>query len=379
MVTTEFLPIGLLTDIARTLNVSDGTAGLMVTMPGVLAAFAAPMLTVAAGRIDRRTVMLTLTALLLVSNLLSAFAPDFGTMLVARLLLGFCVGGFWAFAPGVGTQLVPAADQARAMSVVLAGISVATVFGVPAGALLGAFAGWRTVFAAAAVVTLVVLAFQLWLLPAVPAARAIRPRDLLVPLTRPLARVGLAAVVLLVAGHFAAYTYLKPLLQNVFALSATQVTMLLLAYGASGFVGNFIAGTLMARSIRLGMVATTVLLAGALVLSTLIGSGFVPAAIVVVAWGIAFGMVPVAATGWMLKAVPDAAEAGQALLVTAFQVAIASGALLGGLVVDGSGIASAMLMGGAFVLAAAVVAAAFGRTSSTRLAAGSAGLNGLPE
>jgi predicted MFS family arabinose efflux permease len=120
-------------------------------------------------------------------------------------------------------------------------------------------------------------------------------------------------------------------------------------------------------------------LAGALVLSTLIGSGFVPAAIVVVAWGIAFGMVPVAATGWMLKAVPDAAEAGQALLVTSFQVAIASGALLGGLVVDGSGIASAMLMGGAFVLAAAVVAAAFGRTSPTRLAAGSAGLNGLPE
>lgn len=372
MVTTEFLPIGLLTDIARTLGVSDGTAGLMVTMPGVLAAFAAPLLTVAAGRLDRRTVMLALTAALLVSNLLAAFAPDFGTMLVARLLLGLCVGGFWSFAPSVGTQLVPAAAQARAMSVILAGISVATVLGVPAGALLGAYAGWRTVFAAAAGVTIAVLLAQLWLLPAVPAARAIRPRDLLVPLARPLARVGLVAVVLLVAGHFAAYTYLKPLLQQVFGLTPIWVTALLLAYGAAGFLGNFIAGGLMARSIRLGMVVTAGLLGGSLVLSTLAGTGPLAGAAVVIAWGAAFGMVPVAATGWMLQALPEAPEAGQALLVTAFQVAIASGALLGGLVVDGSGILSAMLLGSAFVLAAAAVAGALGRAPRAVAAAAGA-------
>ena len=92
MVTTEFLPIGLLTDIGSDLQVSDGTAGLMVTMPGVLAAFAGPALIVASGRLDRRTVMVWLTALLVASNLLAAFAPNFATVLVARLLLGLCVG-----------------------------------------------------------------------------------------------------------------------------------------------------------------------------------------------------------------------------------------------------------------------------------------------
>jgi predicted MFS family arabinose efflux permease len=366
MVTTEFLPVGLLTDIARGLNVSDGTAGLMMTMPGVLAAIAAPALTVAAGRLDRRTVMIALSTLLLVSNLLATFAPNFGTMLVARLLLGLCVGGFWSFAPGVGMQLVPPASQARAMSVILAGISVGTVLGVPAGALLGSFAGWRSAFAVSAALTVIVLAMQLWLLPALPAARAIRPRDLLAPLTHRLSRIGLGAIVLLVAGHFAAYTYLKPLLQGVFGLSPTLVTALLLTYGAAGFAGNFIGGQLVARSPRLALLATALLLAASLAMSTLVGDGLVAGAAVVLAWGVAFGMVPVSATGWMLKALPEAPEAGQAMLVTAFQVAIASGALLGGLVVDGSGITSAMLMGSLLVAGAALVAGTLGHAPRRR-------------
>jgi len=366
MVTTEFLPVGLLTDIARGLNVSDGTAGLMVTMPGVLAALAAPALTVAAGRLDRRTVMIALTALLLVSNLAAALAPSFSTMLMARLLLGLCVGGFWAFAPGVGTQLVPPAAQARAVAVILAGISAGTVLGVPAGALLGSHAGWRSAFAVSAGLTAIVLAMQIWLLPALPAARAIRPRDLLRPLTQRMSRVGLGAIVLLVAGHFAAYTYLKPLLQQVFGLSPGLVTALLLGYGAAGFAGNFIGGQLVARSARLGLVATALLLAGSLVMSTLVGEGLVAGAMVVIAWGVAFGMVPVSATGWMLKALPEAPEAGQAMLVTAFQVAIAAGALLGGLAVDGSGIASAMLLGSALVMGAALVAGALGGARPAR-------------
>ena len=361
MVTTEFLPIGLLTDIGAGLRVSDGTAGLMVTMPGVLAAFAGPALIVASGRLDRRTVMVTLTAMLVASNLLAAFAPNFGTMLAARLLLGLCIGGFWTFAPGAATQLVPSGSQARAMSLVLAGVSAATVLGVPAGALVGTLAGWRAAFGLTGALAALVLAIQVWLLPAMPPARAIRARDLLTPLTRRMAQVGLLAVLFLVAGHFAAYTYLKPLLQQVFGLDANGVTTLLLAYGAVGFLGTFVGGSLVARSVRAAALLAAVLLAAALLLSTAVGSGFVAGAAVVLTWGVAFGMIPVALTGWMMEAVPDAPEAGQALLVSGFQVAIASGALLGGLVVDGWGISSAMLLSGALVLVAAVVVGGLGR------------------
>jgi predicted MFS family arabinose efflux permease len=361
MVTTEFLPIGLLTDIAAGLRVSDGTAGLMVTMPGILAAFAGPALIVASGRLDRRTVLIALTTLLVASNLLAALAPNFATMLVARLLLGLCVGGFWTFAPSVATQLVPAASQARAMSLVLAGISVATVLGVPAGAFLGDLAGWRAAFAVTGVLAVGVLLVQMWLLPALPPARAIQPRDLLIPLTRRMAQVGLLAVLFLIAGHFAAYTYLKPLLQQVFGLTPRGVTALLLAYGAAGFVGTFAGGSLVARSVRGTTLLAAVLLAAALLLSTVLGDGLAAGAAVVVVWGIAFGLIPVALTGWMLEAVPDAPEAGQALLVTGFQVAIAFGALLGGLVVDGWGISSTMLMSCALVLAAVGVVGVLGR------------------
>ena len=361
MVTTEFLPIGLLTDIAAGLGVSDGTAGLMVTMPGVLAAFAGPALIVASGRLDRRTVMIALSALLVASNFLAALAPNFATMLVARLLLGLCIGGFWTFAPGAGTQLVPEVSKARAMSIVLAGISGATVFGVPITAFLGNLAGWRAAFGATGVLAAVVLLMQIWLLPSMPPARAIRPRDLLTPLTRRMAQVGLLAVLFLIAGHFAAYTYLKPLLQQSFGLGPDAVTTLLLVYGATGFVGTFFGGSLVARSVRLAALAAALLLASALVLSTLIGSGMVAGALVVVVWGVAFGLIPVALTGWMMQAVPDAPEAGQALLVSGFQVAIASGALAGGVVVDGYGITSTMLMSAALVLVAAAVIATLGR------------------
>ena len=370
MVTTEFLPIGLLTDIADTLGVSNGTAGLMVTTPGLLATLAGPALIVASGRLDRRTVMLALSALLVASNLLAALAPNFATMVVARVLLGLAVGGFWTFAPAAATQLVPEASKARAMSIVLAGISAATVLGVPAGSLLGTLVGWRVAFLVTGVLAAVVLLVQLWLLPSLPPARAIRPRDLLTPFTRPMARVGLVVVLFMIAGHFAAYTYLKPLLQQVFGLAPNAVSALLLVYGAVGFVGTFVGGSLVARSVRSTMLVATLLLATAMLLSTVISAGLVPAALVVLVWGLGFGLVPVAATGWMLQALPDAPEAGQALLVSAFQIAIATGSLFGGLAVDGWGISSAMASSGLLVLAAATVVLTLGRAprSSTATA-----------
>lgn len=361
MVTTEFLPIGLLTDIGSGLQVSDGTAGLMVTMPGVLAAFAGPALIVASGRLDRRTVMVALTALLVASNLLAAVAPNFTAMLVARLLLGLCVGGFWTFAPSAATQLVPAVSQGRAMSLVLAGISVATVFGVPASALVGNLAGWRAAFGMTGLLAAGVLLVQMWLLPAMPPTRAIQPRDLLTPLTRRMAQVGLLAVLFLIAGHFGAYTYLKPLLQQVYGLGPGAVTALLLTYGAAGFVGTFIGGSLVARSVRAATLLAAVLLAAALLMSTLVGTGLVAGGAIVVIWGVAFGLIPVALTAWMLEAVPDAPEAGQALLVSGFQVAIASGALLGGVTVDAYGISNTMMLGGGLVLVAAAIVGALGR------------------
>lgn len=366
-VTTEFMPIGLLTDIASDLGVTKGAAGLMVTVPGIAAAIAGPALIVMAGRLDRRKVMIALSALLIASNVLAAVAPNLPTMLVARFLLGLCVGGFWTFAPGATAQLVPPARQARAISLVMAGVSLATVLGVPAGAFAGSHAGWRAAFAGTAVLSVAVLAVQAWLLPAMPPARAIRPRDLLAPFKSRLASVGLVLVLFLVAGHFAAYTYLKPLLEQVFGLSPDAVTTLLLVYGTAGFVGTFAGGLLVEKSVRAAVLLATLMIAGVLLVSAIAGRGFGMGMLLIAVWGVAFGLVPVSLTSWMMKALPDAPEAGQALLVTGFQVAIASGALLGGFAVDGYGVPSAAWLGGGLAVLAAGVVVVFGGAKAGRI------------
>jgi predicted MFS family arabinose efflux permease len=360
-VTTEFLPVGLLTNIAAGLGVSEGTAGLMVTMPAVMAAIMGPLLIVLSGRLDRRTVVLVLSALLVVSNALAAIAPNFATMLVARVMLGIVVGGFWTFAPSIVARLVPEAMQPRAMSYVLAGISLATVAGVPAGALLGDLAGWRSAFIVSGVLAAVVLAMQLRLLPRMPAQRAIPARDLLVPLARPAARSVLLVTLLMVTGHFLAYTYLRPMLDQIFGLSPSHITAMLLVFGVAGFAGTFVGGRMVGHSLRGTPLLAAALIAAALLFATTATGGLVGAAIVAALWGGAFGLVPVAMTTWMQKALPDASEAGQALLVVAFQISISSGAFVGGQIADASGVAGSLKVGAALAIAAGALILVIGR------------------
>jgi len=360
-VTTEFLPVGLLTNIAAGLGVSEGTAGLMVTMPAVMAAIMGPLLIVLSGRLDRRTVVLVLSALLVVSNALAAIAPNFATMLVARVMLGIVVGGFWTFAPSIVARLVPESMQPRAMSYVLAGISLATVAGVPAGALLGDLAGWRSAFVVSGVLAAVVLAMQLRLLPRMPAQRAIPARDLLKPMLRPAARSVLLVTLLMVTGHFLAYTYLRPMLDQIFGLSPSHITAMLLVFGVAGFAGTFVGGRLVGHSLRGTPLLAAALIAIALLFATTATGGLVGAAIVAALWGGAFGLVPVAMTTWMQKALPDASEAGQALLVVAFQISISSGAFVGGQIADASGVAGSLKVGAALAIAAGALILVLGR------------------
>lgn len=354
MVTTEFLPIGLLTNIAPSLDVSTGKAGLMVTTPGIVAAVAAPVLSLASGRLDRRLLMLGLSALLIISNLVSAMAVNFNMMLLGRVLLGVSVGGFWSFAANYGRHLVPEASQSRATALILSGISVGAVCGVPAGALIGDLFNWRVAFFGSALLAAIVLIAQIRLLTSVPPSRPVTPRDLLLPLRLPMARIGLIAIVLLFIGHFAAYTYLRPLLQQVFILSPSAISMQLLAYGAIGLLGTFLGERLAEHSLRATFILITTMLAGILIVSPFL-SGIPGATLMVLVWGLAFGAVPVCAANWMFVAVPQAPEAGQALLVCVIQIALASGALLGGEVVDWQGVSSAMLFGGALTLSATLV------------------------
>ena len=367
LVTTEFLPVGLLPSIAAELRVTEGMAGMMVTIPGMIAALAALLVTAGVGKADRRHVVIGLMSLLVASNIIVTLSDSFTLILVGRALMGIGVGGFWAIGGALGTRLVPIASAARATSIIFAGISLGTVAGVPAGAMIGELLGWRMAFAAAGVLAVVVVLTQMWLLPALPTNHAVRLGQLPQLLRLRKVQLGIVAIMLIFIGQFAAYTYVTPFLVQVAAMSAKTISALLLAYGAAGFVGNIIGGWAVAKSVRGSLIGTGLVLGLAGLALPFVGNNAAAVTALIVVWGLAFGAMPISVQSWMFSAMPGTMEAGGALFVFTAQVALASGALVGGLSVDHLGVPSAMTVGGLFALAMAVVIWAFGKDKPARL------------
>ncbi|MGW4933414.1 MFS transporter [Streptomyces sp. NPDC004166] len=353
LVLSEFLPIGLLPVISSSLRVSIGTVGLVVVVPGLMAAVTAPLVTMASGRLDRRRVLTALALFIAASNVLAAVAPSMAVMVAARVLLGVGVGGFWAMGAGVAARLVPAQAVHRATSLITAGISAGTVVSLPLGSLVGHLAGWRTAFVVAAGTALLALAALTVKLPALPPTGAIRLATLTSALRNPAARIALLATVLIFFGHFAAYTYVTPYLEEQAHFGASGVTAVLLAYGLAGLAGNFAAGAVIGRRLRAVYVAATVLVSAAAALLN-VAAGTAPTVVVlVVVWGAAFGAIPLALQTWILRATPEAPESGMALLVSACQIALAAGSFIGGVVVDGYGTWAGFAVGATLALLSA--------------------------
>ncbi|NGO12110.1 MFS transporter [Streptomyces sp. HC44] len=351
------LPVGLLTSLGSGLDVSAGTAGLAVTLPGLVAALGALLLPVAVRRADRRTVLCVLLLLLAGANLLSALAPAFGVLLAARVLVGVCIGGVWAVAAGLAGRLVPPGSVGRATAVIFSGIAVASVLGVPAGTFLDGFAGWRWAFAAMAVFALAVAGVLAVALPPLPAERTVRLGEFPRLLRAPRVRYGLLVVLALVTGHFAAYTYVRPVLERVPGTGAGLVSGLLLGYGLAGVAGNFAGGALAARDPRRALSVICVALGSVVLLLVPAGGSLAASAALLAVWGLAYGGVSVSAQNWLMAAAPGAREVASALFAGVFNAAIALGAFVGGRVTDGQGLSGVLwLAGGLAFLALAFLA-----------------------
>ncbi|TIE17096.1 MFS transporter [Stenotrophomonas maltophilia] len=357
VVTTEMLPVGLLTPIADSLGASEGTAGLMISLPALLAALFAPLVVVVAGGIDRRRILCGLLGLLLVANIASALAPGIAWLLAARVLVGLCMGGIWAVAGGLAARLVPAQRIGLATSIIFGGVAAASVLGVPLGALIGDALGWRCAFAAMTLFSAAVLLLHVVVVPALPVATSVRPAQFVQLLGHRSLQRGLWLTVLLVSGHFIAFTYVRPLLTTVSGVDAKWIGALLFAYGLAGIAGNFIAGPMAARhprgmllAIALGLLLTPLLLLW-------VGSTPAGGIAVLLLWGLAYGGVSVGLMGWMMKAVPQAVEIATALYVGVFNIGIAAGAWGGGRLLDGIGLhanlwAAAVLAASALLMVA---------------------------
>ncbi|MET9342238.1 MFS transporter [Nonomuraea sp. NPDC003804] len=350
VVTIEQLPVGLLTSIGGDLGVSEGTAGLMVTVPGLVASATAPLLPVAIRRLDRRVVLIGLLGLMVLANALSALAPDFAVLLASRFLVGISIGGFWALAAGIAVRLVPDRFVPRATSLAFGGATAANVLGVPAGTLIGGLTDWRVAFAAVGALGLVVVT-GLWLLvPRLPATEPVRLRALPQQFRNPVVRTAVVSTFLLVSGHFAAFTFVSPILRDIAGVSESLVSPLLLAFGVAGVLGTFVVGAGATRDVRKTVIALGAALAAILALFPLLGSSPLSGSALLVLWGLVYGGVPVAVQTWIFKGAPDAAEAATALNTSVFNLAIALGALLGGVVVDAVAVTGVLWFGALLML-----------------------------
>lgn len=365
LMTSELLPVGLLTPVGTDLEVSTGTAGLMVTVPGLVAAASAPLVTVATGRVDRRLVLILLIGLMGAANLASAFATDFSLVLVARFLIGVSVGGFWSIAGGIALRLVPAKQVPRATAVIFGGVETASVLGVPTGTFLGDLSGWRTAFAVAGVLGLLALVCMVFLLPALPPERTLALADLPAVLrTNAGVRIGIAMTFLIISGHFIAYTFVRPLLHDR-GIDDGSTGWLLLVFGVAGICGNFLAGAVIGTRLRQTVAAIAVVLAAAMAAVALTPGGFALSAAVLVVWGLGYGAVPVTLQTWILQAAPRATEAASSLYVSMFNLSIALGALCGGMAVESLTLASVLWIGCGLALLALLVLLAGGATKDS--------------
>ena len=343
LVTSEFLPVGVLNEVAQDLGISVGHAGLMITLPGVVAALAAPLVTVGIGNMDRRKLLIFLTLMMVIANGIVAVADNFTVLLIGRLLLGVGIGGFWATAISLSARLAPTGvDVAKSTSIIMAGVTLATVLGVPLGTWLSNAFGWRTTFGITAALGILVVIIQASMLPSLKQSQKITVKDLPALFLNAKARIGLFAVLFVVLAHFAAFTYVAPFFKSVAGFSPALISALLLFYGAAGVVGNLFAGFAAGKNVRYTMLFTIALMMTALALFPLLASSLAGAFVLIGMWGFAFGAFPTCANIWMFVTAPEAVERGMPLFVGMFQVMIAAGSFFGGQIVDTFGIQSVL-------------------------------------
>ncbi|WP_043632616.1 MFS transporter [Nonomuraea candida] len=366
LVTAEQLPIGLLTPVGSALSVSEGAAGLMVTVPGVVAAVAAPLVPVLVGRMDRRLLLIGLMGLMTVANLASALAPDYPLLIAARVLVGVAIGGFWAIAGGLAVRLVPAPLVPRATAIIFGGVGAANVFGVPLGTMIGGLADWRVAFGALSALALVVLAALLAVLPPLTAARPVGLRRLAGQFRVRGVRIGILATFLIVTGHFTAYTFVTPVLRELSGIDAGLVGPLLFGFGVAGVAGNFVAGAAVARRLHRTVLVIAAGLGAALLLYPVAGLTGAGGVALLVVWGLVYGGVSTSLQTWMIKAAPEAVEEASALWVAVFNLSIGLGALAGGTIVDALPLQGVLWLAGALVSAAALAVWSARRNESLR-------------
>lgn len=337
LITIEELPIGVLSVMAPDLGVSEGVAGLAVTVPGLLAGVVALLTPVIVRGLDRRLVLVLALVSVVLSCALSVVAPSFAVLLVARLFAGISIGLYWAVMAIVALGQVPREHAARALTIAFSGAGGALVLGVPVAAWIGAHVGWRMAFAVVGVLAAIVALLILVLVKPVHSPVKVTGSMMAAAARTRGVRYALALTALVVVGQFITYSFVSPVLIERAGVPVTDVGMMLLLFGIAGLIGNFAVTPLLHRGPPGGVLVVVAGTALSLLAVLVLLDGPRTALLVMPLWGLFVGAISVAMQAFIGSEAREVLEEGTALNSAAFNAAIAVGALLGGRVLDAAG------------------------------------------
>jgi DHA1 family L-arabinose/isopropyl-beta-D-thiogalactopyranoside export protein-like MFS transporter len=328
--TTEFVPVGLLTSIAADFSLDVSHTGLLISVYAWAVALLSLPLTLLTARYDRRKLLAALFGLFIVSHLLAGIAWRFEVLMAARLGIASAHAVFWAIAVPLAVRVAPSHKRHKALGLVVAGSSLATVLGVPLGTLVGQHLGWRVTFGGIAVIAFGILMVLFRLLPALPSQNAGSLKSLPQLLRRPTLVWIYVLIAIIVSGDFTAYTYIGPFMENVAGFGRETVVWLLLLIGGAGLIGSHLYARYASRYPARVLMWPLGGLGLCLALLNVASANLYALSLLSLFWGATVVMLILAFQSRMLEAAPDAADVATALFSGIFNIGIGGGALLGG-------------------------------------------------
>ncbi|KTC51109.1 transcriptional regulator [Pseudomonas fluorescens ABAC62] len=363
LVASEFMPVSLLTPLAQDLGITQGQAGQGISVSGLFALLTSLVIAAVAARVERKRLLVALTLLMIVSGTVVAFAPNYLVFMFGRALIGVAIGGFWSLSAATAMRLVPEAQVPRALAMVNGGNALATVIAAPLGSFLGGMIGWRGAFFCVVPVAVIALVWLLISLPSIDTRGQARAAKVLQLLRRGPVAMGMLAVSVFFMGQFMLFTYLRPFLETVTHVSVSLLSLMLLVLGLAGLAGTLLIERFVKRSLYPTLIAIPLLMALIALALVAFGHSIVMTSLLLGLWGLVATAAPVAWWTWLASSLPDDAEAGGGLMVAIIQLAIASGATVGGVVFDVSGYQPTFELSAALLCAAALLAGVAGRVS----------------
>ncbi|MBY4898511.1 MFS transporter [Cupriavidus sp. AU9028] len=343
LIASEFMPVSLLTPMAEELRVTEGMAGQGIAISGAFAVVTSLFISMLAGRINRKTLLLGLTALMAASSAIIAIAPTYLAYMAGRALIGVVVGGFWSMSAAVAMRLVPPAQVPRALAVFNGGNALATIIAAPLGSYLGAVVGWRGAFYCLVPVAILALIWQWISLPSMP----VKPDEgrhgnIFAHLRRPVVAFGMLAAGAFFMGQFTLFTYIRPFLETVTGVEPRTLSLVLLVIGIAGFVGTTLIGTVLNRGMYGTLAAIPVLMSVIALALAVLGHQTAAVISLLAVWGLVATAAPVGWWSWVARTFPEHAEAGGGLMVATVQLSIAMGSTVGGALFDTFGYRSTL-------------------------------------